>query len=98
MIKGFVWLMSVSCVNGVVVGGFSPDEEIRAWHFVGCVIPASFSVIPALSRDPLRTAVLCKRLWCKLDPGSSPGMTKVLWLFELHRAGSIKPPTYRSSD
>jgi len=32
------------------------------------VIPALFFVIPALSRDPLRTAVLGKGLWYALDP------------------------------
>jgi len=52
-------------------------------------IPALFVVIPALSRDPLHDADLCKGLWCELDPGSSPGLTKASWIFQLHRAGSI---------
>jgi len=38
--------------------------------------PGLFFVIPALSRDPERTAGLCKGRWLTLDPGSSPGMTK----------------------
>ena len=62
-------------------------------HFVipasHLVIPASHFVIPALSRDPSHAAVLCKGQRCPLDPGSSPGMTKVSWMFHLHRAGSM---------
>ena len=34
-----------------------------------------FFVIPSLSRDPQRTADLCKGRQTTLDPGSSPGMT-----------------------
>ena len=45
-------------------------------------------VIPALSRDPVHAAGLCKGLWCTLDPGSSPGMTKVPGMFQFHRARS----------
>ena len=50
------------------------------------------ALIPALSRDPLHIAVLCKGLWFELDPGSSPGMTKKGQqhrAFKLYRAGSI---------
>ena len=47
------------------------------------VIPAFFPVIPALSRDPLHAAGLCKGRWFALDPGSSPGMTNASWMFQL---------------
>jgi hypothetical protein len=46
---------------------------VPAFHFV---IPAFHFVIPALSRDPVPAGVVCKGLWCTLDPGSSPGMAK----------------------
>jgi hypothetical protein len=51
----------------------------------------SFVVIPALSRDPVCTAALCKGRRSTRDPGSSPGMTntRTVQIFQLHRAGSI---------
>jgi hypothetical protein len=50
--------------------------------------PGLVFVILALSRDPLHAAGLCKRKRIALDPGSSPWMTKVSWMFQLYWAGT----------
>jgi hypothetical protein len=61
------------------------------------VIPALFFVIPALSRDPQRTADLCKGQQTTLDPGSSPGMTNTTnWMTDqkLHQKAAKKSEDY----
>ena len=51
-------------------------------------VPKEGGIHSILSRDPVHAAGLCKGLWCTLDPGSSPGMTKVPGMFQFHRARS----------
>jgi hypothetical protein len=61
------------------------------------VIPALFFVTPALSRDPQRTADLCKGRQTTLDPGSSPGMTNTTnWMTDqkLHPKAAKKSEDY----